>query len=166
LTLADTNSTAILASGALGKGVTEVELDRRETPQGSRLEISHDGYARRHGLIHRRLLILAPNGRELRGEDMLLPAPRSRRKGDKPFVLRFHLGPSLSASLTADKLGALLRVSGGPLWQFRTSEGQLDIEESLWVDGDGRPHPCEQLVVTGNAPAGGASIGWIFKHIG
>src|SRR3546814_17526735 len=79
------------------------ELDRRETPQGSRVEMSHDGYARRHGFIHRRLLILAPNGRELRGEDMLLPAPRSRPKGDKRFTLRFHLGRNLSASLTADR---------------------------------------------------------------
>ena len=84
--------------------VAEVELDRHETPQGSRLEMSHDGYARRHGLIHRRLLILSPNGRELRGEDMLLPAPRTRRKGDKGFALRFHLGRNISASLTADKL--------------------------------------------------------------
>ncbi len=166
LTLGDSNSTAILANGSLGKGVTEVELDRRETPQGSRVEMSHDGYARRHGLIHRRLLILSPNGRELRGEDMLLPAPRTRRKGDKGFTLRFHLGAHISASLTADKLGALLRINGGPLWQFRTSEGGLDIEQSLWVDGEGRPHPTEQLVVTGTAPAGGASIGWIFKHIG
>ncbi len=166
LTLGDSNSTAILANGSLGKGVTEVELDRRETPQGSRVEMSHDGYARRHGLIHRRLLILSPNGRELRGEDMLLPAPRTRRKGDKGFTLRFHLGPHISASMTADRLGALLRINGGPLWQFRTSGGALDIEQSLWVDGEGRPHPTEQLVVTGNAPAGGASIGWIFKHIG
>jgi uncharacterized heparinase superfamily protein len=166
LILADTNSTAILPSGTLGKGVTEVELERRETPQGSRVEMSHDGYARRHGLIHRRLLILSPNGRELRGEDMLLPAPRSRRKGNKGFALRFHLGRNISVSLTADKLGALLRVGGGPLWQFRTSEGTLEVEESLWVDGEGRPHPTEQLVVTSVAPAGGASIGWLFKHIG
>ncbi|WP_067106050.1 heparinase II/III family protein [Sphingopyxis granuli] len=166
LVVADSNSTAILPNGSLGKGVTEVELDRHETPQGSRLEMSHDGYARRHGLIHRRLLILSPNGRELRGEDMLLPAPRSRRKGDKHFALRFHLGRNISASLTADRLGALLRIAGGPLWQFRASEGTLAVEESLWVDGEGRPHPTEQLVVTGSAPAGGVSIGWIFKHIG
>ena len=96
---------------------------------------------------------------------MHLPAPRTRRKGEKAFLPRLHLGRHISASLTADKLGALLRISGGPLWQFRTSEGALDIEQSLWVDGDGRPHPTEQLVVSGTAPAGGASIGWIFKHI-
>lgn len=166
LTLEDSNSTAILASGALGKGVTEVELDRRETPQGSRLEMSHDGYVKRQGLIHRRLLILAPNGRELRGEDMLLPAPASRRKGDKNFAIRFHLGREVGVNLTSDKLGALLRLGNGALWQFRASDGQLAIDESLWVDGEGRPHPSQQLIISGISPAGGASIGWIFKHIG
>jgi uncharacterized heparinase superfamily protein len=166
LVLADTNSTAILPDGTLGKGVTEVEIDRRENDQGSRLEMSHDGYARRHGLIHRRTLILPPSARELRGEDVLLPAPRSKRRGDTVFALRFHLAPGISPSLTADNQGALLRIAGGPLWQFRASDGIITIEESLWVDGEGRPHPVEQLVVTGTSPAGGTSIGWIFKHIG
>ena len=166
LVLDDSNSTAILPDGTLGKGVTEVEIDRRENDQGSRLEMSHDGYARRHGLIHRRTLILPPSGRELRGEDVLIPAPRGKRRGDAAFALRFHLAAGISASLTADGQGALLRIAGGPLWQFRSSDGALTIEESLWVDGDGRPHPIEQLVVSGASPAGGASIGWIFKHIG
>lgn len=166
LTLADSNSTAILPNGTLGKGVTEVELDRRETDQGSRLEVSHDGYARRFGFRHRRLFILSPNGRELRGEDMLIPGPRGGRKGGIDTVLRFHLGTSVAASLTADKQGALLRIDNGPLWQFRCSEGTLGIEESLWVDGEGRPHPTEQLVVSATAATGGTSIGWLFKHIG
>ena len=71
LTLADLNSTAILADGTLGKGVTQVEIDRREIAGdgggASRLELSHDGYVKRHGFAHRRLLILANNGKELRG---------------------------------------------------------------------------------------------------
>lgn len=166
LVLADSNSTAILPDGTLGKGVTEVEIDRRENDQGSRLEMSHDGYAKRHGLVHRRSLILPPSGRELRGEDVLLPASRAKRRSDTGFALRFHLGPGISASLTAGGLGALLRIAGGPLWQFRTSDGTLAIEESLWVDGQGRPHPVEQLVVSAVSPPGGASLGWIFKHIG
>src|SRR3546814_18429015 len=97
--------------------------------------MSHAGYALRHGLIHRRLLILSPNGRELRGEDMLLPAPRARRKGAKGvkgakgFTMRLHLGRSISAILTADKLGALLRVGGGPSGQSPTTEGDRGIEK-------------------------------------
>jgi uncharacterized heparinase superfamily protein len=166
LVLADSNSTAILPDGTLGKGVTEVEIDRRENEAGSRLEMSHDGYARRFGLIHRRTLILPPSARELRGEDVLLPAPRAKKRGDTGFAIRFHLAPGVEASLTADGQGALLRITGGPLWQFRASGGTLTIEESLWVDGSGIPHPVEQLVISGASPAGGANVGWIFKHIG
>lgn len=166
MVLADRNSTAILNDGTLGRGVTEVELDRQELEQGSRLEISHDGYVRRLGFVHRRLLLMGTDGREIRGEDMLLPAGRRRRAEATPFAVRFHLAPDVEPTLTADKQGALLRIPLGPLWQFRSGGGALAIEDSLWVDGDGRPHPSKQLVVTGEAAAGGASVGWLLKRVG
>src|SRR3546814_2612313 len=78
LVLEDRNSTAILNDGTLGRGVTEVALERQALEQGSRLEISHDGYVRRLGFIPRRLLLMGPDGREIRGEDMLLPSGRRR----------------------------------------------------------------------------------------
>ena len=62
--------------------------------------------------------------------------------------------------------GALLRIELGALWQFRTGAGVLSVEDSLWVDGDGRPHPTRQLVVTSEALPGGSSIGWLFKRVG
>jgi uncharacterized heparinase superfamily protein len=171
LTLADRNSTAILPNGMLGKGVTEVEIDRRESQGDSgpvaRLEMSHDGYARSFGLRHRRLLILGANGHELRGEDMLVPQGRRRRSGAPlPFAIRFHLGADVEPSLTADGMGALLRLKDGPLWQLRASGAVVGIEDSLWVDGQGRPNPTFQIVLSGDAPAGGASVGWLLKHIG
>jgi uncharacterized heparinase superfamily protein len=167
LCLSDTNSTAIMPDGTLGRGVQEVELDRQEIEQGSRLEVSHDGYARRFGFVHRRILLLSTDGRELRGEDVLLPAGRRRKPQASNFTLRFHLGPDVEPTLTADRQGAVLRLlPDGALWQFRVSEGELQIEESCWVDWDGRPHPVQQIAVTGLANAGGASIGWIFKRSG
>ncbi|OYW87646.1 MAG: heparinase, partial [Sphingobium sp. 32-64-5] len=51
LTLSDSNSTAILPDGTLGRGVTEVELHRQELDNGSRIELSHDGYVRRFGYV-------------------------------------------------------------------------------------------------------------------
>ncbi len=167
LILGDANSTAIMPDGALGKGVVEVELDRQEVPQGSRLEIAHDGYVRRLGFTHRRLLLLSQDGRELRGEDMLLPMQRRRKPGAADFAIRFHLGLDVEPTLTADKQGAVLRLlADSALWQFRVSEGVLEIEESCWVDGEGRPHSSQQLVVTGAATSGGASVGWLFKRSG
>jgi uncharacterized heparinase superfamily protein len=164
LTLGNANSTAIHADGALGKGVTEVEIDRQEIDAGSRLDASHDGYVSRYGLRHRRELLLAADGRELRGEDVLLPAGRRRRRGNTGFAIRFHLAPGVDATITADGQGALLRIAGGPAWQFRCRGGGLAIEESVWIDPGGRARKTLQLEVTGQAAGGGAEVGWVLRR--
>ncbi|MBA2921105.1 heparinase [Sphingomonas sp. MAH-20] len=164
LIVADANSTAVHPDGSLGRGVVEVEIDRQELESGSRIEASHDGYVRRYGLVHRRQLALSVDGRQLSGEDMLLPA--GRRKRAAPFAIRFHLAPEVEVTLTADSQGALLRIDDGPLWQFRCKGGVLSTEESLWVDATGRPRETQQLVVTGESPAGGANVSWLFKRAG
>jgi len=80
LCIEDSNSTSILPDGKLGRGVNEVELFRRDVENATRLEANHDGYARRFGLNHKRLLLLRSDGLELRGEDMLIPDGRKRRR--------------------------------------------------------------------------------------
>lgn len=164
LTLADSNSTAIHPDGTLGRGVAELELTRQESENASRIEASHDGYVRRHGFVHRRQLVLTGDGRELRGEDVLLPKGRRRHPGATPFAIRFHLGRGVEASPTADGLAAVLRVPGGAIWQFRTRGETLAVEDSLWIDAEGRPIATQQLVVTGAAEAGGATVGWVLKR--
>ncbi len=167
LIIGDSNSTAIHTDGTLGRGVAEVELARQESDASSRVEASHDGYARRFGFLHRRQLVLASDGRELRGEDMLLPATRRRKLASTGFAIRFHLGLGVQVSPTADGLAALLRLPGNAgLWQFRCRGGTLAVEESVWIDADGRPHGTMQLVVSGESPAGGASVSWALKRAG
>lgn len=164
LVVGDSNSTAIHPDGTLGKGVAEVELARQESDGVSRLEASHDGYARRFGFLHRRQLALTADGRELRGDDMLLPAGRRRKVAATPFTIRFHLGHGVEAAPTADGMAALLRLPSGRLWQFRCRGGALTIEESLWVDPDGRPLSTLQIVVSAEASAGGETLGWALKR--
>jgi uncharacterized heparinase superfamily protein len=166
LVVGDSNSTAVQADGTLGRGVGEVELARQESENASRVEASHDGYARRFGFIHRRQLILTGDGRELRGDDMLLPASKRGRVVATGFVMRFHLGVGVEVSPTADGMAALLRLPGGVLWQFRCKGGALTVEPSLWIDGDGRPQSTLQIVVTGETPAGGTNVGWVLKRAG
>ena len=163
LTIGNSNSTAIQPEGTLGRGVAQVELSRQESEAASRLEASHDGYVRRWGFLHRRQLVLTGDGRELRGEDALLPQGRKRRTG-APFAIRFHLGQGVQASPTADGQAALLRLPGGALWQFRCRGAELALEPSLWIDAGGRAVSTQQLVMIGDAAAGGASITWAFKR--
>jgi uncharacterized heparinase superfamily protein len=164
LALADTNSTNILADGSLGKGVEDVTIDRTEDNDASRLEASHDGYVRTFGLIHKRSLMLGNDGKELRGADQLIAKGRRKIRESAPYAVRFHLAPGVEATITADGMGAILRSRGAPPWNFRCRGGNLTIEESLWIDGRGRPQRTSQLVIVGEVSALGGEIGWTFRR--
>ncbi|TCJ41175.1 heparinase II/III family protein [Parafrankia sp. BMG5.11] len=174
LSLGDTNSTAVLLHGKLGAGVGEVEIDRRmlalENGGATRLEASHDGYVARHGIIHRRILTLRDDGRELRGDDLLVPAGKKGKRGKIALTIRFHIGPGIELGLAENGRGAGLALPDGSYWQFRCGElGEgvtLSVEESMWVDGQGRPQPIEQLVIQGLVPRAGATVSWLFKRMG
>lgn len=171
LTIEDVNSTAILIAGKVGKGVEIVDVERSAPPrQATRLEASHDGYAARYALMHRRILVLAPDGCELRGEDVLEPAGKRGKRGKVGFAIRFHLGAGIEARLSADKRGAGLALPDGSYWQMRLGgdigEAELVLEESLWVDGDGRPHATSQLAIEGLASRGGGRFPWLLKRMG
>jgi len=164
LVVADTNSTNILADGSLGKGVEDVAIDRHEDNDSSRLEASHDGYARAFGLVHKRSVMLGNDGKELRGADHLQPKGRRKIRESAPYAARFHLAPGVEATITADGMGAILRSKGAPPWNFRCRGGNLVLEESLWIDGRGQAQPTIQLVIVGEVSALGGEIGWQFRR--
>ncbi len=171
LVLDDANSTAVLIGGQIGTGVGEVEVDRRvlagdRKPPATRLEASHDGYGQRYGLIHNRILILRDDGSELRGEDLLVPNGRKGKRGKVAYAIRFHLGPDIEARLTGDGQGAGLALGDGSYWQFRSGGGEVTIEESIWVDGQARPMPVQQLVLQGLVSRGGGTFSWLLKKMG
>ncbi len=171
LVLDDANSTAILINGKIGSGVGEVEIDRRtlvgdKLAGATRLEASHNGYASRYGLGHRRILVLRDDGTELRGEDLLVPSGGKGKNGKVGFAIRFHLGPGVEVGLSEDGQGAGLALADGSYWQFRAGGGQVTIEESIWADGHGRPQPIQQLVVSGLVSRGGGNFAWLLKKMG
>lgn len=173
LVLDDSNSTAIHIKGQIGSGVGEVEVDRRTVKQGdggvTRIEASHNGYASRYNLMHRRILMMRDDGTELRGEDMLIPTGKKGQRGKVGFAIRFHLGRGIEAGLSQDKRGAGLALPDGSYWQFRTSgdsDCELVIEESMWVDGNGKPHPIQQLVLQGMTLRSGGNFTWLLKKMG
>ena len=174
LVLDNANSTAVLLGGKLGTGVGEVEIDRRSLEAGSgsatRVEACHDGYASRYNLLHRRILVMRDDGTELRGEDLLIPSGRKGKRGKVGYAIRFHIGPGIELGLSEDRKGAGLALPDGTYWQFRmagdANAAMLTIEESMWVDGQGRPQPIQQLVIEGMTPRSGGTFSWLFKKMG
>ncbi len=172
LVIADTNSTRIRDDGTLGAGVEEVTLATRTTADGQMIETGHNGYARRYGLMVRRRLFLSADGSEVAGEDLIEAAPARllQRRSERSFDARFHLGAGVSATPTADGMGALLKTPGGRIWAFKarldSGSGRLQIEPSLWVDAEGTIHRTQQLVISGTTEKCAADIHWSFARAG
>lgn len=164
LTLADTNSTAIMPDGSLGKGVEDVTVTRSEDNDASRIEAAHDGYVRGFGLVHDRALSLGNDGKEIRGLDRLIAKGRRKLRDDVAFAIRFHLAPGVEAVPTADGFGALIRSPGAPPWSFRCRGAQLSLEESVAVDGNGQLRATLQLVLAGEVSHLGGEVGWQFRR--
>ena len=154
-----------------------VEIERRQIAgrgrEATRIEAAHDGYAARFGLTHQRILTLSGDGTELAGEDILVPSSKNGKRGKIAFAIRFHLGRGVEVQLSGDKRGASLLLPDGRLWQFRlggdragAGEITLSAEDSLWVDGEGRPHATEQLVIEGLALRSGSQFSWLLKKTG
>ena len=164
LVLDDTNSTAILVDGALGKGVEEVPVLRSEDNDSTRIEASHDGYVKGFGLVHSRTLILGNDGKELRGLDKLVSKGRRKIKEAAPYAVRFHLAPGVEPTITADGMGAILRSPGAPPWNFRCRGAMLTTEESIHIDGQGTMRGSMQIVIVGEISGLGGEIAWQLRR--
>lgn len=168
LVIADTNSTRIREDGTLALGVETVSVESRSSSEGLWLEANHDGYARRFGLMVRRRLWLSPDGLDLRGEDSIDHALSGalKRRTQRGFDVRFHLGACIAPTPTADGTGALLKLANGKVWAMKAKGGAVSIEPSLWIGPDGSMAKTQQLVISGTTDNGRATLGWSFKRAG
>jgi uncharacterized heparinase superfamily protein len=130
-----------------------VEVEQRDGEGAVWLEVQHDGWVPRYGLLHQRRLYLDQRLDELRAEERLHPAPGQAeivRIIAAPYAVRFQLEPGVQASLARDRRSILLRGHSGRGWWFRTDGPDVAIEPSVHVD-DGLTRRSLQIVVRGSA---------------
>jgi len=158
LVIADVNSSE-LREGGLGRRPEEVAVQRHEANGAHWLDASHDGWRKPFGAIHRRRLYLGESGEDVRGEDSIDCAT------PQPFAIRFHLHPSVGASLQQDGAGVLLRTPSGTGWVFRAEGARLALEESIYAGG-GEPRRSEQIVLSGTPEDGPCLVKWAISKLG
>ena len=160
VTIDDYNSADVLNDEMIGFRPGISRIDRHEADGNLWLDATIDDYAGITGLSHQRRLYLTANGANLRGEDNLSGKRQHR------FVARFHLHPSVTASLAQNEESVLLRLRDGDGWRFRAEGGVVDLQESVYLGFRGRPRRTLQIVITGAKRSGTATLKWAFVRIG
>ncbi len=162
----DVNSTEITDHGALEYRAGNVLIDRADDAGAQWLDMCHDGYRSLYGIIHRRRLWLSPDGGDLRGEDSFVGYEgRPITVPDRRYIIRFHLHPSVKATLAQSGQAVLMRLPSGRGWRLRATGAGIGLAESIYLGEEGRVRRTEQIVLVGQAPADGATVKWALTRM-
>ncbi len=142
-------------------GARRVEARRSEADGGVWLDLAHDGWVARDGLLHQRRLFLDPQTDELRGEDVLTPALDVRApEGLRGWAVRFHLAPEVEAQAARDGRSLVFRTRTDGTWRLRHDAAEAALEPSAVVEG-GLARRTLQAVLRGRTDrAGRARVRW------
>ncbi len=162
LTLAETNSTEILDEGGLGRRPGHVSCERVDLDGATMVVTGHNGYARTLGFLHKRRLWLSEEGDDLRGEDLLEPAIGAKPEM-RPFVLRFHLHPSVDATVFEPGDVVQLTLPSGGTWYFTAPGHPLEVLESVYFGRGDEAVPTTQIAMAGETPPGGQTVKWALQ---
>ncbi|MCB1523642.1 MAG: heparinase II/III family protein, partial [Rhodoblastus sp.] len=153
-----------VVAGQIVSGPKHVGMSRETLAEGALLDLSHDGYAQRFGLVHERRIALKADGAQLVGEDRLVVAGQTGQSAPETFALRFHLHPSVVAMRAGDDTAVVLDLADGQRWMFDAGGMDVGLEESVFFASPEGVRACQQIVVAGKAGAG-VEVQWAFSRL-
>jgi uncharacterized heparinase superfamily protein len=157
LVIADTSSSEVLPNG-LGRRPGHVLQQHQDGDGAHWLDMSHDGWMLPFHAVHHRRLYLSDSGEDIRGED------RVEADSPQPFAIRFHLHPSVDASLQRDGEAVLISLPNGGGWKLMAQGAKISLEESIYLGGH-TPRKSEQVVLTGYED-GPQTVNWAITRLG
>ena len=129
------------------------------------LQATHDGYHRRHELIHSRRLRLSADGLRLEGCDRIDGLKtKVRLRTDVPYAIHFHLLPSTRCGLGSAPNEAIVTLADGQRWRFTAQGATLSIEDGAFFGESAGPRAAQQIVLRG-ATFGEAEVNWVAAHL-
>jgi uncharacterized heparinase superfamily protein len=151
--------------GPVVLGPGRIEANIAANPEGPVMVARHAGYEQTFGVTHERRLFLAANGRDLRGEDRFLAnLDGLDHLANVDFAIRFHLHPSLNASLSRDRSSVMLVLPNRQGWRFSARGGVMVLEDSVYLPGHAKPRRGQQIVLKGTVGRPDRVV-WAFKRM-
>ncbi|MDD9908352.1 MAG: heparinase II/III family protein [Ahrensia sp.] len=126
-----------------------VDAHRSDNDAYQHVVASHDGYGPEFGIVHERELFLSSDGTELNGIDRFTTIGGGHKPRD--IAIRFHLPPDISSSHLASGHSVLMAGPTGDAWTMTCIDAPMQLEESLYFSGPGKPRKTQQIVISTNS---------------
>ena len=123
---------------------------------------THAGYKNEFRLTHTRRVYLDQGGVDCRGEDMFI---RTIALKPQDVVIRFHLHPTVKASLVHDKGHILMRLPNGTGWIFQADNAVLSLQESVFCSDGINLQKTQQIVLNAAIEELSHTVKWAFKKV-
>ena len=143
-------------------GPSRVAVERTEDDGAVTITADHDGYVADFGLLHQRSLRLSADGDALDGRDRAV-AIETNSHADAPFVIRFHLHPSIKAEPVPGN-AVRLAGSGGEVWEFTCADVVPIIEDSVHLADLHGVRRTRQIVLV-SPLRGPREISWTLSRV-
>ena len=166
VTIDDSNSSEVTFSVS-DSGISPTNAVREEQSGAVWVDGFHDGYVNRFGLRHERRIYLDADGQGLRGEDRIVPVKGASLKDwrPRPIMARFHLHPTVRASLVKSNQAVLLRLPSGLGWQFHAQGGDIGLHDSVYFGVGCMRRRTEQVVLSSTTSGEVRVLKWAFRRI-
>ncbi len=159
-TLGETNSAHLTPFGGLAKRPQNVTCRREEEREEISLDMSHDGYVEKFGVIHQRKLTALSKGVGIQGHDLFVATNTGHENSRQEFAIRFHLHSDVQASSINDGEAVLLRLQKGGGWQFSCADAHLGLEPSIYLGKSGEIRRSQQIVLSGITTSNDTAVEW------
>lgn len=129
-------------------GPHKVLVKRADSEDGPGFEASHDGFARRFGIVHRRSVQMTHGGSIIMGCDTFVGTDGYPvRNAAKDLVtIRFHLSPQVHV-IANDDGQIMLMADQDDTWVFTCNEVAPATSESLFFAGISGPQKTRMIVL-------------------
>ncbi len=126
-----------------------------------KVNASHDGYLKPHGIIHDREVEFYPEQLKFIGHDKIIS-----NKGIKnlKFEIRFHLEPNVKVMKTQDGKSILIDLDGEG-WKFSSENTMMNIDKGLYFGEKNSFTDNQNIFISGMTNEENQTIRWVITKL-
>ena len=124
---------------------------------------SHNGYEKKFGYLHSRLIKISKNEDKIFGQDEL----KKTKKYSNPLIyfIRFHIYPGSKIVKTKAGNSVLISLSNGEGWLLLSKTNNFQIEKSIFFGNKNKIINNETVSISGNVNEEIISIEWEINKV-